>query len=288
MEALAQAVEQPQTASPIACFKIYGKPLEKLPDDLYIPPDALQIFLEAFEGPLDLLLYLIRKNNVDLLDIPIVQITHQYLAYVDMMKLIRLELAAEYLVMAAMLAEIKSRLLLPKPKSAYLEEELDPRAELIKRLQEYERFKKAAEELSNLPELGKDTYLSGGLEVEKPQVSTIPEVKLEELVKAFYEILKRADLITHHHITRENLSVRERMSTILRTISEQKFMAFESCFNLKEGRLGVVVSFLAILELLKLGLLDIIQADVFGPIHLKAVSESETLSDEQKERITID
>lgn len=269
-------------------FKIYGKPLEKLPDDLYIPPDALQIFLEAFEGPLDLLLYLIRKNNVDLLDIPITQITHQYLAYVELMKAIRLELAAEYLVMAAMLAEIKSRLLLPKPKSAYLEEEVDPRAELIKRLQEYERFKKAAEELANLPEIGKDTYLSGGVEVEKPEVSLIPNVKLEELAKAFYEILKRADLITHHHISRENLSVRERMSSILQRISEHKFMAFESCFNLKEGRLGVVVCFLAILELLKLGLLDIVQADVFGPIHLKAVSESEELTEEQKHQITID
>ncbi len=270
----------------VLSFKIHGKPLDKLPDDLYIPPDALQIFLEAFEGPLDLLLYLIRKNNLDLLEIPLTQITQQYLVYVDMMKAFRLELAAEYLVMAATLAEIKSRLLLPRPKSAYLEEENDPRAELIRRLQEYERFKKAAEALSVLPEIGKDTYLGGGIEIEKPEVSKIPLVTLQELVRAFYEILKRADLSTHHRISRENLSVRERMSHILHRVSEQKFMAFESCFNLKEGRSGVVVCFLAILELLKLGLIDIVQADLFSPIHLKAVSESEALTDEQRERVT--
>ena len=270
----------------VLSFKIHGKPLDKLPDDLYIPPDALQIFLEAFEGPLDLLLYLIRKNNLDLLEIPLTQITQQYLVYVDMMKAFRLELAAEYLVMAATLAEIKSRLLLPRPKSAYLEEENDPRAELIRRLQEYERFKKVAEALSVLPEIGKDTYLGGGIEIEKPEVSKIPLVTLQELVRAFYEILKRADLSTHHRISRENLSVRERMSHILHRVSEQKFMTFESCFNLKEGRSGVVVCFLAILELLKLGLIDIVQADLFSPIHLKAVSESEALTDEQRERVT--
>ncbi len=273
-------------AALVGAFKIHGKPLEKLPDDLYIPPDALQIFLEAFEGPLDLLLYLIRKNNLDLLEIPLTQITKQYLDYVEMMKVLRLELAAEYLVMAATLAEIKSRLLLPKPKSAYLEEESDPRAELIRRLQEYERFKKAAEALGALPEIGRDTYLGAGAEVEKPEVPKIPQVTLQELVTAFYEILKRADLVTHHRISRENLSVRERMSSILQRVSEQKFLPFEKCFNLKEGRSGVVVCFLAILELLKLGLLDIIQAELFGPIHLKAVSDSEALTDEQQERIT--
>lgn len=282
-----QKKEEPvEVVSAFSSFKIHGKPLEKLPDDLYIPPDALQVFLEAFEGPLDLLLYLIRKNNLDLLEIPLTQITQQYLVYVEMMKVFRLELAAEYLVMAATLAEIKSRLLLPRPKSAYLEEESDPRAELIRRLQEYERFKKVAEEIGALPEIGKDTYLGGGADVEKPEAPKIPLVTLQELVRAFYEILKRADLITHHRISRENLSVRERMSSILHLVSEQKFMPFEQCFNLKEGRSGIVVSFLAILELLKLGLLDIIQADLFGPIHLKAVSESEALTDEQRERIT--
>lgn len=224
---------------------LYGKKLEKLPEDLYIPPDALQVFLEAFEGPLDLLLYLIRKHNVNILDIPIADITHQYIEYVELMKDLRLELAADYLVMAAMLAEIKSRMLLPRPKEDILIEE-DPRAQLIRRLQEYERFKNAAEALNNLPFVGKDTFIGRAQMGEMPVKALIPQVTMQELVAAFYDILKRTDLTQRHKISKEGLNVRERMSSILHKLQQNSFLAFEACFDVSEGRLGIVVSFLAI------------------------------------------
>lgn len=252
---------------------VNGIAMTSLPDDLYIPPDALEVILEAFEGPLDLLLYLIRKNNLDILNIPIAEITHQYMQYVDLMKDIRLELAADYLVMAAMLAEIKSRMLLPRREDA--PEEEDPRAELIRRLQEYERFKKAAEELEQMPRLGRDVLTH---QVFVPTLSTPapePEVSLKELVDAFLDILKRSELLATHKVQREPLSVRERMSHVLDMITQRGYLSFGECFTLEEGRLGVVVSFLAILELLRLGLVDIVQTEAFSPIHLKRITHDD-------------
>ncbi|MFI4936975.1 MAG: segregation and condensation protein A [Candidatus Berkiellales bacterium] len=253
---------------------INGVALTAWPEDLYIPPDALEIFLETFEGPLDLLLYLIRKNNLDILNIPVAEITHQYMAYVDLMKEIRLELAADYLVMAAMLAEIKSRMLLPRSESQ-LQEEEDPRAELIRRLQEYERFKKAAEDLEKLPRLDRDIFTGSVLvpNIEAPLLR--PQIPLPELLSAFMDVLKRSELMATHKVQREPLSVRERMSHLLDLVKNRKFIPFQACFNLNEGRMGVVVSFLAMLELLRLGLIDIVQAEMYGPIHIKAVSHDE-------------
>jgi len=254
---------------PVALVK--GSPLAELPKDLYIPPDALEIFLDAFEGPLDLLLYLIKRQNLDILDIPIAEITRQYMTYVEVMKGLRLELAAEYLVMAAMLAEIKSRMLLPRPASTEGEEE-DPRAELIRRLQEYERFKRAAEELDELPRMERDTYTVG---VERPVYRgprPQPTVQLTELLLALKDVLARAEMFSHHHVQLEPLSVRERMSDVLVAVSAEKFTAFAALFKSEEGRLGVVVTFLAMLELIKGGLIEIIQTEVYGPIYLRAPS----------------
>jgi segregation and condensation protein A len=253
--------------TPLAIVR--GQAYNVLPKDLYIPPDAMEVFLEAFEGPLDLLLYLIRKQNIDILNIPIAAITHQYMEYVELMKTISLELAAEYLVMSAILAEIKSRMLLPRPESAEGTEE-DPRAELIRRLQEYERFKKAAEDLDKLPRHGRDTFTASvstnDLVFEKPQ----PSVALKELVLAFADALQRAKLTASHQIEKETLSVRERMSTILSALQQNEFVTFSSLFTVTEGRLGVVVTFLAMLELLKDNVIEFVQTVAFGPIHLKA------------------
>lgn len=272
-EIVEQSVEK--TLAPLAI--INGIALTKMPDDLYIPPDALEVFLETFEGPLDLLLYLIRKNNLDILNIPIAEITHQYMRYVDLMKDLRLELAADYLVMAAMLAEIKSRMLLPRHEGAT--EEDDPRAELIRRLQEYERFKKAAHDIELLPRLGREILTQT---VFIPTLSlppqTKPEVSLKELLDAFLDILKRSELLATHKVHKEALSVRERMSIVLDKITQRGYMPFGECFALDEGRLGVVVSFLAILELLRLGLVDIVQTEAFSPIHLKRVVHDESIS----------
>ncbi len=246
---------------------VNGIAMLKLPDDLYIPPDALEVFLDAFEGPLDLLLYLIRKNNLDILNIPIAEITHQYVAYVDLMKDLRLELAADYLVMAAMLAEIKSRMLLPRSAEEAAEEE-DPRAELVRRLQEYERIKSAAEKLELLPRMGRDIFTH---QVHVPNLETPtykPQVELSELLAAFLDILKRSELLATHKVHKEALSVRERMSHVLDLVNKRRFIDFHECFDLSEGRLGVVVSFLAVLELLKIGLIDIVQTEDFGPIHV--------------------
>ena len=261
------AATLPDNVIPIA--KVRGATVMELPQDLYIPPDALEVFLETFEGPLDFLLYLIKRQNLDILDIPIAEITFQYIEYVEMMKDLRLELAADYLVMAAMLAEIKSRMLLPRPVSE--EDEDDPRAELVRRLQEYERYKTAAEDLSALPRLYRDVFQ---VEVHPPQLERtkpLPHVELKDLLFAFKDVLTRADMYSHHHIQLEPLSVRERMSAVLDRVRAGGFVAFASLFTPQEGRLGVVVSFLAILELIKESLIELVQTEPFEPIHIKAV-----------------
>jgi len=250
---------------------VYGKPFSELPTDLYIPPDALEVFLETFSGPLDLLLYLIRKNNLDILDIPIAEITKQYIEYVELMRDFRLELAAEYLVMAATLAEIKSRMLLPRQESLEEEEEIDPRAELVRRLQEYERFKKAANDLNDLPRMERDIFVSRAEEPPMKHVKPLPEVDLKELLMALKNVMKNVDLKQSHHIERETLTVREKMTYILNMAGSGKFTPFESLFNYDEGRLGVVVTFIAVLELSKQAMIEIIQNEALSPIHVKAV-----------------
>jgi segregation and condensation protein A len=252
-------------ANPLA--RIRGEPVTQLPADLYIPPDALEVFLETFEGPLDLLLYLIKKHSLDILDIPIATITRQYMAYLALMQELRLELAAEYLVMAAVLAEIKSRLLLPKPNLDDIDED-DPRAELIRRLQEYERFKQAAEQLDALPRLERDlhtTRVASEPQQQRPQ----PEVSLAELLSALQEVLTRAEHFDHHHIQREQLSVRERMSQLLDRLNQHEFQLFTTLFPAHEGRAGVVVTFLAVLELIREALVELVQAGPFAPIYLR-------------------
>ena len=247
---------------------VLGQAITELPHDLYIPPDALEVFLEAFEGPLDLLLYLIKRQNLDILDIPIAEITRQYMEYVELMKEMRLELAAEYLVMAAMLAEIKSRMLLPRP--AEESEEEDPRAELVRRLQEYERYKKAAEDINALSRLDRDVF---PVAVEPPPRNKVvrldPKVDLPEVLMAFREVLARAEMFSHHHVLMEPLSVRERMSSILSVVNDKKFTEFVALFTPEEGRRGVVVTLLAILELLKESLIEMIQTETYGPIYVK-------------------
>jgi len=248
---------------------VQGVPWSTVPKDLYIPPDALEVFLDAFEGPLDLLLYLIRRQNLDILDIPIAEVTIQYMRYVELMREVRLELAAEYLVMAAMLAEIKSRMLLPR-LSDDEEEDEDPRAELVRRLQEYERYRQAAEDLDALPRVGRDIFPAyveaPAVEVNKP----LPDVSLQELILAFGEVLRRADMFTSHHVEKEPLSMRERMSRVLDMVLDNGFVEFHCLFDTEEGRLGVVVTFMAVLELLKETLLELVQAEPFAPIHVSA------------------
>lgn len=250
---------------------VAGEPVTELPQDLYIPPYALEVFLEAFEGPLDLLLYLIRRQNLDILDIPIAEITRQYVQYIEVMKELQLELAGEYLVMAAMLAEIKSRMLLPKPETAE-EEEADPRAELVRRLQEYERYKQAAERLDELPQLERDHYQLSAEMAERPVVTRLPDVTLRELLMAFRDVLHRAELLAHHHIRREPLSVRQRMSEVLVRLQDGGFHEFRSLFDPREGRTGVTVTFLSMLELLKETLIELVQAEAYAPIYVRAAS----------------
>jgi segregation and condensation protein A len=252
---------------------IQGEPLTELPRDLYIPPDALEVILEAFEGPLDLLLYLIRRQNLDILDIPIFAITRQYMEYIALMNELRLELAAEYLVMAAMLAEIKSRMLLPKPAAA--EEEEDPRAELVRRLQEYERYRQAAEEIDLLPRMEREVHAA---QVEAPQLQREvqePEVDLRELLAVFAEVVRRAELLSHHNVQREPLSVRQRMSEMLSRLRVGRTVEFGSLFSAADGRAGVVVTLLATLELLKEHLIEAVQAEPFAPIYLRATGAAE-------------
>lgn len=250
---------------------VAGEAMTTMPADLYIPPDALEVFLDAFEGPLDLLLYLIRKQNLDILDIPVAPVCEQYMAYIDLMKETKLELAAEYLVMAAMLTEIKSRMLLPRPQVEG-EEEDDPRAQLVRRLQEYERYRKSGQDINNLPRVGRELVMAvveyQGKPVEQPQ----PTVTLDQLLNAFKKVVERAELFSHHHIQREALSVRERMTRIMELAGAENFVNFEALFDLQEGRMGVVVTFLAILELLKESLITVVQQELFAPIHIKTAA----------------
>jgi len=261
--------ETPIEAATIAVVR--GEAFIKLPEDLYIPPEALEVFLETFQGPLDLLLYLIRKQNVDILDIPIAEVTRQYMVYVELMQAVKLELAADYLLMAAMLAEIKSRMLLPRPTEEE-GDEADPRAELVRRLQEYERYRQAAEALDKFPRVGRDLHLVV-IENDLPPAKRIePNVSLFELLDAFKEVLVRAELYRHHRVKLEPLSVRERMTKILERINSETFLSFEAMFDLREGRMGLVVTFMAVLELLKESLIILVQQEPFAPIHLKAAA----------------
>ncbi|MDX1453821.1 MAG: segregation/condensation protein A [Gammaproteobacteria bacterium] len=262
---------------------VLGEPVTTIPRDLYIPPDALEVFLEAFEGPLDLLLYLIKRQNLDVLNIPIAEITRQYMEYIELMKEMRLELAAEYLVMAAMLAEIKSRMLLPRPVSEDDDED-DPRAELVRRLQEYERFKTAAEDIDSLERLGRDVYKAEAEVVDRRVVEILPDVTLKEVLVAFKDVLRRAEMFQHHHVQREALSVRQRMSDVLGRLQDKEgYSDFSSLFDPEEGRLGVVVTFLAMLELLKEKLVEIVQAEPFAPIHMRAAANVTEFDEENFE-----
>lgn len=257
-----------------------GEPVTTLPQDLYIPPYALQVFLEAFEGPLDLLLYLIRRQNIDILDIPIAEITKQYVQYIELMNELQLELAGEYLLMAAMLAEIKSRMLLPRPES-HEEEEEDPRAELVRRLQEYERYKKAAEDISDLPRLERDVFLASAEAPERKVVTKMPDVTLKELLLAFHDVLKRAEMFSNLQMHREPLSVRQRMSEILSRIKANTFTGFSDLFDPEEGRMGVAVTFIAILELLRESVIEVVQSDAYAPLHVRAASTVHLVPDDE-------
>lgn len=251
---------------------VMGQAVTEFPKDLYIPPQALEVFLEAFEGPLDLLLYLIKRQNLDILEIDVSRITEQYMEYVELMDAMQFELAAEYLLMAAMLAEIKSRMLLPRASELEDDEE-DPRAQLLRRLQEYERFKKAAEDIEELPRVERDTWIGSANPPELNRTRPDPEVDLRELMVALGEVMRRADMFASHHIQQEALSTRERMSEVLERLAGQQFVPFVSLFRVSEGRLGVVVTFLALMELIKEALVEIVQTENFGPIHVKARSE---------------
>ncbi len=248
---------------------VMGKELTEVPKDLYIPPRALEVFLEAFEGPLDLLLYLIRRQNLDILDINVAVITEQYMAYIELMDAMQFELAADYLLMASVLAEIKSRMLLPRSADE-VEEEEDPRANLIRRLQEYEQFKHAAENLDKLPRMERDTWIGVAEPPAFENVISMPTVDIRELMLAFSEVLKRADLQESHRIQRESLSTRERMSAILEVLQKREFVPFVELFSFEEGRAGVVVTFLALMELMKDSFVEIVQAESFGAIHIKS------------------
>ncbi len=267
-----------QTEMPFAM--VDGEPYTQLPRDLYIPPDALQVFLEAFEGPLDLLLYLIRKQNLNILDIPIAEITRQYMSYIDVMHELQLELAGEYLLMAAMLAEIKSRMLLPRAKSEDGQEEEDPRAELVRRLQEYERFKKAADDIDHLKRVERDVLPALVELTERKVVKIQPEVTLDEMLKAFRDVVLRSEHFSHHHVQREPLSQRQRMAEILSLLESAEFVEFIKLFKADEGRMGVTVTFVSILELMKEGLLDIVQAEPYAPLHVRKASAKKFIAPE--------
>ena len=249
---------------------VMGKEVTALPKDLYIPPEALEVFLEAFEGPLDLLLYMIKRQNLDILEINVAEITRQYMGYIDMMKAMQFELAAEYLLMAAMLAEIKSRMLLPR--QVVEEDEEDPRAELIRRLQEYERFKQAADDIEALPRLGRDVFLAKAKEPDRSMARPQPDVAMQELLLALSDVLNRAEMFESHKVQLERLSTRERMSQVLSSLVGKQFVPFVSLFRLSEGKIGVVVTFLAIMELIKESLVEIVQNEAYGVIHVKARS----------------
>jgi segregation and condensation protein A len=258
----------PEVIDHVAVARLYGEPLFSMPNDLYIPPDALEVFLEAFEGPLDLLLYLIRKQNFNILDIPMAAVTRQYLSYVDEIRQHNLELAAEYLLMAAMLIEIKSRMLLPPKKVAEGQEPEDPRAELVRRLLEYEQMKMASMQLGNLPQYGRD-FLKAQVYIEQSLQPRFPDVHLVELQEAWRDIMKRAKLVQHHKISREELSVREHMSIVLKHLQGRKFVEFENLFDPSKGSPVLVVTFIALLELAKETLIEITQAEAFAPIYVR-------------------
>ena len=257
-----------QTEMPFAM--VLGEPMTEMPRDLYIPPQALEIFLDAFEGPLDLLLYLIRRQNLNILDIPIAEITRQYTRYIELMTDMQLELAGEYLVMAATLAEIKSRMLLPRAGQAGDGLEEDPRAELVRRLQEYERYKQAAQNIDAIPRLERDHYIGSADSSDRRVLRALPEVTLQEMLIAFKDVAMRAELFAHHHVQRERLSVRARMSDILTALDPTHFVDFVTLFRVEEGRMGVAVTFIAILELLREGLIEIVQTEAYGPLHVRA------------------
>ena len=256
---------------------VNGEPITQMPRDLYIPPQALEVFLEAFEGPLDLLLYLIRRQNLDILDIPLAEITRQYMSYIDLMQDLQLELAGEYMVMAATLAEIKSRMLLPRPATQGDGSDEDPRAELVRRLQEYERFKRAAEDIDTLPRLERDVWAASAELKDRKVVRLLPQVTLQEMLGAFKEVVLRSEMFAHHHIQRERLSVRERMGDILSALEQSSFVEFVHLFRPEEGRMGITVTFVAILELVREGLIDIVQAEPFAPLHVRAAAPNRVL-----------
>ncbi|SCC92341.1 Segregation and condensation protein A [Thiomonas sp. X19] len=258
----------PATVDGLAVARLYGQPLFELPQDLYIPPDALEVFLEAFEGPLDLLLYMIRRQNFNILDIPMAQVTRQYLDYVEQIRQHNLELAAEYLLMAAMLIEIKSRMLLPRPPAAEGQEAEDPRAELVRRLLEYERMKLAAQQIETLPQAGRD-FWRVQVVVEKSARLLLPEVSVDELRAAWAEVLKRARLNAHHTISREQISVREVMSHVLRRLQDRRFLEFQDLFEPARGLAYAVVSFIALLELAREGLVQMTQAEAYAPLYVR-------------------
>ena len=277
----AQDEKQSPAQSEMPFAVVDGEPVTTLPQDLYIPPYALQVFLEAFEGPLDLLLYLIRRQNIDVLDIPIAEITKQYVKYIDVMKELQLELAGEYLLMAAMLAEIKSRMLLPRPV-AEDESEDDPRAELVRRLQEYERFKKAAEDISDLPRLERDVFVASADAPERKITTKMPDVTMKELLLAFHDVLQRAEMFSNLQLQREPLSVRQRMSEILTRIKANDFTGFADLFDPEEGRMGVAVTFIAVLELLRESIIEVVQSEQFAPLHIRAASSVRLVGDEDQ------
>ena len=283
------AVVQPaQGEMPFAMVE--GQPITEMPRDLYIPPQALEVFLEAFEGPLDMLLYLIRRQNLDILDIPIAEITRQYMRYIELMQVLQLELAGEYLLMAATLAEVKSRMLLPRVRDDENAEDADPRAELVRRLQEYERFKRAAEGIDRMPRLERDTWIASAELVDRKIVRLPPQVSLQEMLLAFQDVLSRSDMFAHHHVQREPLSVRQRMTDVLSSLTASAFVDFVHLFRADEGRRGVTVTFVAILELLREGLVEIVQSEAYGPLHvrlgnparhLKLVADDDAANDTQ-------
>ncbi|TAH14123.1 MAG: segregation/condensation protein A [Curvibacter sp.] len=264
----ARIAAMPEVVDQVALARLYGEPLFAMPQDLYIPPDALEVFLEAFEGPLDLLLYLIRKQNFNILDIPMLSVTKQYLVYVDQIRKRNLELAAEYLLMAAMLIEIKSRMLLPPKKTAEGQEAEDPRAELVRRLLEYEQMKLAAARLNAVPQYGRD-FLKANAHIEQSLQPRFPDVHLADLQEAWRDIMKRARLVQHHKISREELSVREHMSIVLKRLQGQRFVGFEDLFDSSMGTPVLVVTFIALLELAKETLIEITQAEAFAPIYVR-------------------
>jgi segregation and condensation protein A len=257
---------------------VEGQPIVEMPRDLYIPPQALEVFLEAFEGPLDMLLYLIRRQNLDILDIPIAEITRQYMRYIELMQVLQLELAGEYLLMAATLAEVKSRMLLPRVGTDEATDEADPRAELVRRLQEYERFKRAAEGIDRMPRLERDTWVASAELADRKVVRIPPQVTLQEMLLAFQDVLSRSDMFAHHHVQREPLSVRQRMADVLTSLQTNAFVDFVRLFTPEEGRRGVTVTFVAILELLREGLIEIVQSEAYAPLHVRLGNPARNLS----------